>query len=50
MNKRLRSFFPQPTLEQNFVQFEGKPIRLPEKLAEPDANFLQFHREEIFLK
>ena len=50
LSKRLRSFFPQPTLEQNFVQFEGKPIRLPEKLAEPDANFLQFHREEIFLK
>jgi putative restriction endonuclease len=49
LSKRLRSFFPQPTLEQNFVAFEGKPIRLPEKLAEPDGGFLRYHREEVFL-
>jgi predicted restriction endonuclease len=48
LSKRLRSFFPQPALEQNFTPFEGAPIRLPEKLAEPDAGFLRFHREEIF--
>jgi putative restriction endonuclease len=48
LSKRLRSFFPQPALEVNFVPFEGAPIRLPEKLAEPDAGFLRFHREEIF--
>ncbi len=48
LSKRLRSFFPQPALEQNFVPFAGQPIRLPEKLAEPDADFLRFHREEIF--
>jgi hypothetical protein len=48
LSKRLRSFFPQPALEQNFVPFEGKPIRLPEKLAEPDDDFIRFHREEIF--
>ena len=48
LSKRLRSFFPQPALEQNFVPFEGKPIRLPEKLAEPDVDFIRFHREEIF--
>lgn len=48
LSKRLRSFFPQPALEQNFVPFAGQPIRLPEKLAEPDAEFLRFHREEIF--
>jgi hypothetical protein len=35
-------------LEQNSVPFAGQPIRLPEKLAEPDAEFLRFHREEIF--
>lgn len=49
LSKRLRSFFPQPTLEQNFVAFEGKPIRLPEKLAEPDGGFLRYHREVVFL-
>jgi hypothetical protein len=35
-------------LEQNFVPFEGRLIRLPEKLAEPDAEFLRYHRQEIF--
>lgn len=48
LSKRLRSFFPQPALEQNFVPFEGQPIRLPEKLAEPDGDFLRYHRDEIF--
>jgi predicted restriction endonuclease len=48
LSERLRSFFPQPALEQNFVPFEGKPIRLPEKLAEPDIDFIRFHRKEIF--
>jgi putative restriction endonuclease len=49
LSKRLRSFFPQPALEQNFVPFEGVPIRLPEKLAEPDLTFLEFHRTQIFV-
>jgi putative restriction endonuclease len=48
LSKRLRSFFPQPALEQNFLPFEGKPIRMPKKLADPDAEFLRFHREQIF--
>jgi putative restriction endonuclease len=48
LSKRLRGFFPHPLLEQNFVPFEGKPIRLPEKLAEPDTECLRFHRETIF--
>ncbi len=48
LSKQLRRFFPQTALEQNFVQFESKPIRLPNKLAEPDAEFLRYHRQEIF--
>lgn len=48
LSKRLKKFFPQPTLEQNFIPFEGKPISLPDKLAEPDAGFLRYHREVIF--
>jgi len=39
LSKRLRSYFPQPVLEQNFVQFAGKFIQLPEKVAEPDKGF-----------
>ena len=50
LSKRLRSFFPQPALEQNFVPFAGQPIRLPEKLAEPGAEFLRFHRENLFVE
>ena len=48
LSKRLKSFFPQPALEQNFIPFEGRPIRLPEKLAEPNAEFLSYHRKIIF--
>ena len=48
LSKRLRDYFPEPALEQNFVPYAGKPIRLPEKLAEPDAEFLLYHRENIF--
>jgi putative restriction endonuclease len=48
LSKRLKSYFPQPTLEQNFISFEGTPIRLPEKLAEPDPQFLSHHRKHIF--
>lgn len=50
LNKRLRSYFPHILLEQSFVPFEGKPIRLPEKTAEPDPDFLRHHRKAIFNK
>jgi len=49
LSSRLTSFFPQPSLEQNFIPFDGTPIRLPEKLAEPSAEFLSFHRRKIFV-
>ncbi len=48
LSNRLRKFFPQPALEHNFIPFEGKPIHLPQKLAEPCPDFLCFHREKIF--
>jgi putative restriction endonuclease len=50
LSKALRKFFPQPALEQSFIPFEGKAIRLPEKLAEPDAGFLKYHRDILFQK
>ena len=50
LSKRLKSYFPQVALEQSFVPFEGKPIRLPEKIAEPDPTILRYHRERIFNK
>jgi putative restriction endonuclease len=48
LSNRLKGFFPQPTLELNFLPFEGKPICLPEKLVEPDPDFLLYHRDRIF--
>ena len=50
LSKRLKTFFPQPALEQNFLPFEQKPIRLPEKLAEPDPQFIRYHRDTVFLR
>jgi putative restriction endonuclease len=48
LSSRLRSYFPQSLLEQNFVPFEGKEIRLPQKLAEPSEEHLAYHRKVIF--
>lgn len=48
LSKRLRGFFPQPALEQNFVPYEGRAIRLPDKIAEPDEGFLAYHRAAVF--
>ena len=50
LSKRLKSYFPQAALEQSFMPFEGMPIRLPEKIAEPDPMLLRYHRHEIFNK
>lgn len=48
LSKRLKAYFPQAALEQNFVPYSGKRIELPAKLAEPKAAFLAFHRDTIF--
>src|SRR5665213_230226 len=48
LSKHLTSHFPQPALEQSFVQYAGRPIRLPDKFAEPRREFLAYHREAIF--
>jgi predicted restriction endonuclease len=48
LSKRLKRFFPQPALEHNFTPFEGKVISLPEKLAEPDPDFISYHRTTVF--
>jgi putative restriction endonuclease len=48
LSKRLKSYFPQPALEQNFVPYEGMAIRLPDRLAEPSGDFIRYHRESVF--
>lgn len=48
LSRHLRDHFTEPAVEQNFAPYEGKPIRLPSKLAEPDQEYTAFHRESIF--
>jgi putative restriction endonuclease len=48
LSERLKHYFPQPALEQNFLPYAGTKIHLPDKLAEPDAEFLAYHRESVF--
>jgi predicted restriction endonuclease len=48
LSKRLKRFLPQPSLEQNFIPFEGHQIRLPDKVR-PRIDFLNYHREAIFI-
>jgi putative restriction endonuclease len=48
LSTRIKSYFPQPALEQNFAPFAGAAVRLPKKLAEPSVEFLTYHRERVF--
>jgi len=50
LSPKLKKFLPQDSLEMNFLGFEGKPIRMPNKLAAPAGEFLNHHRENIFQK
>lgn len=43
----LESFLPNETLQVNFIAYKNKQMMLPSKFK-PDANFLLFHRENIF--
>ena len=49
LSSELKGYFPETALAQNFGQYEGKKIQLPEQVAEPSQPFLSFHRAEIFL-
>ena len=48
LSSRLKKHFPHPALEQNFTPYEAIPIRLPDMLTHPSAEFLRHHREVIF--
>lgn len=50
LSPKLKSFLPSKSLNQNFVRFEGQPIRLPDKVAEPSPTFIEYHRKKIFQK
>lgn len=44
----LREFLPNESLTRNFLHYEGNQIVMPEKFP-PNAEFMQMHREEVFL-
>ncbi len=50
LSRKLRGYFPQPVLEMNFLAFEGKTFRLPDKVAVPHDDFLAYHRDVIFVE
>lgn len=47
LSPRLAAFFPNPALELNFLQHEGRRIFMPSRFA-PSSEFLAFHRHSIF--
>jgi predicted restriction endonuclease len=49
LSQRLKSHFPHPALEQNFAPYAGMAIQLPDKLAEPAGEFLEYHRVAVFV-
>ncbi len=48
LSDRLRKYYPQPALEDNFIPYRGRPITRPDKLAEPAQEFIRYHRDHIF--
>ncbi|MBU0754654.1 MAG: HNH endonuclease [Planctomycetes bacterium] len=48
LSNRLKSYLPQPALQRNFVAYEGRRIRLPEKLLMPAGDCLDYHRAKVF--
>lgn len=43
----LKEHLTNEALQRNFFAYEGKPIRMPDKF-QPDFDFMQKHREEVF--
>ena len=50
LSRRLQRYFPSAALEEAFIPYEKKPIRLPSQLVQPDSAFLDFHRKQFATK
>lgn len=46
----LRDHFAETTVSQSFKTYEGKPLILPAEAAGPKAEYLEYHRSEVFGK
>jgi len=49
LSRELRGHLPQTSLDHNFRSFEGRRITIPEASLGPSPEFLQHHRETVFL-
>jgi predicted restriction endonuclease len=47
VGSRLKRFLPDEALERNFLVYEGKPMKMPDKFL-PENEFMRKHREEVF--
>ena len=47
VSRELREYLPNEALEAEFVAYEGKKIRMPEKFL-PEPAFLKAHRRVVF--
>lgn len=48
LSSYIKSFLPEKTIKENFGSYSDQPIQLPEKFH-PDQDFLEYHREKIFV-
>jgi putative restriction endonuclease len=44
----LREHFANATVAQSFKAYEGQPLTFPADAAGPKAEYLEFHRNEVF--
>lgn len=42
--------FANVTVTQNFKAYEGQPLTFPAEAAGPKAEYLEYHRSEVFGK
>jgi len=43
----LKTFLPEESVVREFLIYEGKPLRMPDKFL-PDEEFMRMHREKVF--
>lgn len=46
----LRDHFAEATVGQSFKAYEGKPLAVPAEAAGPKAEYIEWHRREVFGK
>jgi putative restriction endonuclease len=48
MSRRIKKWLPQKAVQENFENYVGTALTIPEDAIPPRPEFLQFHRENIF--